>query len=280
VGVALLAAALFFAVSAHAAWAGDGNRVLNPGMEGACAPGPASWGAAGGSTVGCSATAHSGSQSLALSNSGGSFMTALASCVTSIGSGNYATSFWYRSAVATISRVSVKFTPYSGASCSTPAGSSFTVDTLSPLNDSAWHQVSGTIAFPSGTNSAWVELYFCGSACGLNSPSTVLYDDFSLDVASAPPTVAGGLGFRAARAGGGVWLAWRSSGRADVLGYRVLRSDTRTGVYRRLAVLAARGPGAAYGFVDRRRAGGWYRLELLLADGTTVSVAAVRARAS
>lgn len=100
-----------------------------------------------------------------------------------------------------------------------------------------------------------------------------------LTAEDAPPTAVAVAAFRTERREDGVRLTWRSPREAGLLGFRVLRSTTRTGVYRRVGALISRshGAGATYSYLDRHHRGGWYRLEIVMLDGTTVLVAPIRA---
>ena len=100
-----------------------------------------------------------------------------------------------------------------------------------------------------------------------------------LTAEDAPPTAVAVAAFRTERREDGVRLTWRSPREAGLLGFRVLRSTTRTGIYRRVGALISRshGAGATYSYVDRHHRGGWYRLEIVMLDGTTVLVAPIRA---
>ena len=267
---------VFLAVAAPA---GAQERVYNPGFEFDCTFGVQNWTATGGASPACDATAHTGTQSLALTGSGAS-QTLQSNCITGAGSGSYAGSFWYRSTPSSVSRVVMSVTFYSAIDCSgVPISNSATIETNSALNDSLWHQLSGTLlAFP-GTKSARIDLYqSCASACGAQ---TVRYDDIVLDAPPQIPTAVGVVNFAARRLDGGVRLTWRNEGDHGVLGFRVVRSSARGGPYVRLSrtlIQCRAAHKVSYAFADRRHAGGWYRLEVVRLDGTSLRLAPVRAR--
>jgi hypothetical protein len=156
------------------------NIALNPGMETDNAGVPASWTAAGDSTVIRDTTSpHAGAASLQISDST-TPGEAAADCVPTSGLGAYTGSFWYRtSAVAALSAVTLTTDFFSDGACGTANGTG-SVATATPVATNVWTQVSGTVTPPAATGSVKLKLSFdCIAVCP--PLTTVNYDDVSLD---------------------------------------------------------------------------------------------------
>jgi len=153
------------------------NAVLNPGFESDCAGVPCEWSAAGGSTVSRDTANPSGGAASLRIDDAASSGAAVTDCLTSFGNGSYAASFFYRTTSTNLALVKLTVNFYSGGNCTGGLGGTGVTD--GPTNDGVWHQRSGTLVAPAGTNSVEVLTQFtCSGACGASK--TVNYDDLSL----------------------------------------------------------------------------------------------------
>jgi PKD repeat protein len=198
--VLLASAAL---VLAPAAQAGT-NVVPNPGFEqggcGSSMPVICGWGTTDptASISQDTANPHSGSASMSLDcgNPTGCFPTGgLVSVLAStdpvfcaaIGPGTHPASFWYRTGSAS-QYVGLSALFYQGSDCSGSSGwDSFYTDPA--VDDNAWHQVSGALVAPAGTQSALFALTV-GQACDDFCFPGANFDDLDVeDTVDATPTI-------------------------------------------------------------------------------------------
>jgi len=198
VGVAVAAVALGVPAVARA----TGNVVPNPGFEqggcGTSTPVICGWDPFAYMTHD-TANPHSGSASMSLScgsptgcSGGGEGLAVWAStdpafCV-AIGPGTHPASFWYRAAS---SGESVRFdaTFYQGSDCSGGSGSDgFFSDPAA--DDNAWHQVTGALVAPAGTQSALFKVTVSQACADYYCFPAANFDDLDVEAAvDTTPTI-------------------------------------------------------------------------------------------
>jgi hypothetical protein len=238
------------------------NAFLNPGFESDCAGVPCDWSASGSTLTRDTSNPHGGAASLRIDDATSPGF-AVADCLTSFGNGSYAASFFYRTTSTNLTFVTLSANFFSGAGCVGGIGSKFVSD--SPTNDGLWHQRSGSITAPAGTNSAKLIVQFnCTNGCG--GSKTVNFDDVVLD-GSGSPTAVTLRGFSARRSGQAVALRWSTGAEARTLGFEVRRGSARVG-----RLIPARGVGgSSYRLLDHAASRGRsyvYRLEAVGLDGS------------
>jgi hypothetical protein len=126
---------------------------------------------------------------------------------------------------------------------------------------------SQTLSTFNGTapNGTWK--LFVAEDCNVDGGSL---DSWSLDIEASGPTAVTVTGFDAAPRGSVVDVQWRSAAEVGVLGYNVYR--THAGYTARLnrSLIAVRGSGSVYRFLDRTARPGTsaYRLQIVSQDGS------------
>jgi hypothetical protein len=179
VSVLALAAALVVGVAQSSAK--TTNLVPNSGFEaGSGVPAvPDDWLPLPGTTMIQDPTnPHSGSASMQLSGPGAPFgisATTTQSICIKVHPGAHGASFWYRTSDSVATNVIFSAVYYPNPTCSV---ATFAFDQLNvlPNPDGAWHQVSGTLAAPPGTGSAFFSLGESCEGC-LDTVLTANFDD-------------------------------------------------------------------------------------------------------
>jgi PKD repeat protein len=196
-GLAVAAVALMLPASARAAT----NVVPNPGFEqGGCGSSTliiCGWDGDGSPMAQDTVDPHSGSASMSLDcgptgcYSGGVGFVSLtvwsdsAFCA-AIGPGSHAASFWYRTGFAAV-EVALGAAFFQASDCTGAASDDFFSDSAS--GDNAWHQVTGALVAPVGTQSALFDLGVseaCDDFCSLAAN----FDDLDVeDTVDTTPTI-------------------------------------------------------------------------------------------
>jgi hypothetical protein len=225
------------------------NVAPNPGFETNCTGIPCSWDAQPAVTVARDTTAaHAGAASLKVTTTS-TLIGAFSTCVT-VGPGTFDAAFWYltTNANATSARLFVNW--LSSNDCSSGSLASTEIFSNSLVIDPNWHQVTGTMTAPAGTQSARLFLLVGCSTC--TGGVAVNFDDVEL----GPTTTAAGLSsFSAHRTSRGVAIRWRSSAETRTVGFNVYRQ--RHGRLAKLnqALIPANSAGTTmgdwYSWVDR-----------------------------
>jgi hypothetical protein len=189
-----------------------------------------------------------------------------------IGPGMHNASYYYRS-TSTPTALIGQFVYFSTTNCTGGGFASF-IDLSPPLTDGAWHQVTGSVNFPVGTQSAFVQL---GADCA-TCPAVVYFDDVILDVV---PTAVAVASSSAVRTGAAVVVSWTAGATAQVAGFNVYRGTAshRVRLNRRLLVAAGSALSGVYSFRDSRPAKPvLYWIESVGLDGSRTLVGPVHAR--
>ena len=265
--------ALAFAGAAQAT-----NPVPNPGFEtpsGDPCNTPAQWSPLGG-IFGCPApitrdtgNPHSGSASMLVEvfepNYTSTNTPDFSACFPAQG-GMYNISYWYKTDSSAAGGAKIVVVSSSTVDCKAPAAQ--TRQTAS-VTTGSWQHVTDTVTLPAGTQSAFVQL---GMTCDCTSPTTMNFDDVSLEFAN--PTAVSVTGFRALRVGTRTILRWQTTGEAGIAGFHVFRqADGRlTRVDSRL-IVATRG---RQSLADPATPSGrtTYRLQAVRLDGSRAWLAA------
>jgi hypothetical protein len=193
---------------------------------------------------------HSGLRSMQLTGLGPSIeVTTISNICIQIGPGVHSASFWYRTTDQVANQVALGANWYANSTCSVFSTGLPAVNTLAPITDGAWHQVTGTFTFPATTGSALFDVFEGCNSC--TSTLTVNFDD--IDVETEPSAV-DVSSFTAARTRQGVVVRWRTGTEVDELGFNVYRERGSKRVVLNRRLLAAHGAvgGSSYSFVDRR----------------------------
>jgi PKD repeat protein len=101
-----------------------------------------------------------------------------------IGPGSHPASFWYQTLTA-VDEVDLGATFYQGRGCTGTPSADWLSDV--PANDTAWHQVTGTLAAPPGTESARFTLDVQSFVNDWGNPSA-LFDDVMVEDTAVPDT--------------------------------------------------------------------------------------------
>lgn len=267
-----IAAALVLVAPASAA-----NVAPNPGFENVCDP-PSP-------TKACSwyheisgvveihrdtSTANSGAASYKVRLVGAFFgVGGTSDCMAPPSPGLTPMSFWYRTTDARINNVNMIAWQWDTPTCNSSA-SGATVQTLAPIADGAWHQLTGASNTPPNQGFTLELGFSCSAPC---AGAQVNYDDV---VFGSVPTVAAVASIHGVRTRSGVLLRWRTAQESAVLGFNVYRRQggKLIKLNRKLipSVFGGTTAGHAYSWLDRRvpRGNGAlrYRLQSVSLDGS------------
>ena len=255
------------------------NVAPNPGFEVGCAGHPCSWSTlSDASFVQDGGAAHSGSVGGDLVANAGvlSNRHAASECLTTTAGTTYTDSVWYRT-LAPVEQVSFSASYSAGADCSGAANNPGGAVTSSPINDGAWHEITGQAVAPAGTHSAHLMLFFvCPNVVNCAAGTIVTFDDVSFDAAGT--TAATFRSLTVTRTPAGTLVRWRTASEVEVAGFNVYRIQSGRArahaaprvrkVNRHLIAANGRGGGASYHLLDRGYRGLSYRLEVVNLDGT------------
>jgi hypothetical protein len=174
-------------------------------------------------------------------------------------------SFWYRTTDARINDVNMIAWQWDTPTCNSSA-SGATVQTLAPIADGAWHQLTGGSNTPPNQGFTLELGFSCSGPC---AGAQVNYDDV---VFGSVPTVAAVASIHGVRTRSGVLLRWRTAQESAVLGFNVYRQQrgklvklNRTLIP---SVFAGTASGHAYSWLDRNalRGAARYRLQAMSLD--------------
>ena len=193
---------------------------------------------------------------------------AFADCIPA-SQGSFDAAFWYRGADPNADAAHLTVTWFSSNNCSSGGLGPSSIFSNSLVLDSNWHQVTGTITAPAGTQSGLITLTVLCVTCIGGAP--LGFDDVQLD---QTPTAVVLSSFSARRTTAGVAVRWRTSSEAAILGFNVYRQRHGTVVKLNRALIPVRlGEGArghSYSWLDRSGPGGAaaYRLQAVAPNGT------------